>query len=97
MIKAYCKRVLLFLPVLLCFFLALGLSMLGVIMYASQFLYEENTDSIVTVVCYVPDDESYTRLGLNFVKNMDSVKNTVDLEIVNSKEKDSHQCKAYGP
>ena len=64
MIKAYCKRVLLFLPVLLCYFLALGLSMLGVIMYASQFLFEENTDSIVSVVCYVPDDESYTRLGL---------------------------------
>lgn len=87
MIKAYCKRVLLFLPVLLCYFLALGLSMLGVIMYASQFLFEENTDSIVSVVCYVPDDESYTRLGLGLAMQMDSVRHTVNIEVVTDKEK----------
>lgn len=87
MIKAYFKRVLLFLPVLLCFFMALGLSMLGIIMFASQFLFEENTDSIMSVACYVPDDESYTRLGIGLAMQLDSVKHTVDIDVVNSKEK----------
>lgn len=87
MIKAYCKRVLLFLPVLLCYFLVLGLSMLGVIMYASKFLFEEHEDSLVTVACYVPDEDSYTRLGLGLAMQMDSVKHTVDINVVDSKEK----------
>ena len=54
MIKAYCKRVLLFLPYVLCYFLALGIAMLALVMYASEFLFENNTDSIVSVACYVP-------------------------------------------
>ena len=87
MIKAYCKRVLLFLPFLLCYFLALGLCMLAVVVYASEFLFEEGSeDSILEVACYVPDDEAYTRLGLNFFKQMDSVRHTIDIEIVDSRE-----------
>lgn len=88
MIKAYLKRVLLFLPVLLCYFLVLGLSMLGVIMYASQFLFDDkgSTDSLVSVACYVPDDDTYTRLGLGLAMKMDSVKHTAELNIVSSKK-----------
>ncbi len=87
MIKAYCKRVLLFLPFLVCYFIALGLSMLTIIVYASEFLFEEESeDSILEVACYVPDDEAYTRLGLNFFKQMDSVRHTIDIEIVDSRE-----------
>ena len=68
MIKAYCKRVLLFLPYVVCYFLALGLALLALVMYASEFLFEDNTDSVVSVACYVPDDEAYTQLGINLVK-----------------------------
>ena len=39
MIKAYCKRVLLFLPYVLCYFLALGIAMLALVTYASEFLF----------------------------------------------------------
>lgn len=87
MIKAYCKRVLLFIPFLVAYLLSLGLCMLACIVFASEFLFENNEDSILSVACYVPDDESYTRLGLNFVKQMDSVRHTVDINIVNSEEK----------
>ena len=87
MIKAYCKRVLLFLPYVLCYFLALGIAMLALVMYASEFLFENNTDSIVSVACYVPDDESYNRLGIALVQRMDSVKHTIDINQVNSENK----------
>ena len=49
MIKAYLKRVLLFVPYVLCYFLALGIAMLALVMYASEFLFEDSTDSIATV------------------------------------------------
>ena len=87
MIKAYCKRVLLFLPFVLCYFLALGIAMLALVMYASEFLFESKDDSIVSVACYVPDDNAYTQLGIGLVQQMDSVKHTVDIDIVNSEEK----------
>ena len=87
MIKAYCKRVLLFLPYVLCYFLALGIAMLALVMYASEFLFENNTDSIVSVACYVPDDESYNQLGIALVQRMDSVKHTIDINQVNSEKK----------
>ena len=87
MIKAYCKRVLLFLPYVLCYFLALGIAMLALVMYASEFLFENNTDIIVSVACYVPDDESYNRLGIALVQRMDSVKHTIDINQVNSENK----------
>lgn len=87
MVKAYCKRVLLFLPYVGCYFLALGIAMLALVLYASEFLFENNTDSIVSIAVYVPDDEAYTRLGIDLVKNMDSVKHTVDIDQVKSPEK----------
>ena len=87
MIKAYCKRVLLFLPYVLCYFLALGIAMLALVMYASEFLFENNTDSIVSVACYVPDDESYNQLGIALVQRMDSVKHTIDINQVSSEKK----------
>jgi len=87
MIKAYCKRVLLFLPYVVCYFLALGLALLALVMYASEFLFEDNTDSIVSVACYVPDDEAYTQLGINLVKQMDSVKHTIDINEVRTEKK----------
>ena len=87
MIKAYCKRVLLFLPYVLCYFLALGIAMLALVLYASEFLFENNTDSIVSVACYVPDDDSYSRLGIGLVQQMDSVKHTVDINVVHKKSK----------
>ena len=87
MIKAYCKRVLLFLPYVVCYFLALGLALLALVMYASEFLFENNTDSIVSVACYVPDDESYTQLGIALVQKMDSVKHTIDINQVKTQEK----------
>lgn len=87
MVKAYCKRVLLFLPYVGCYFLALGIALLALVLYASEFLFESNTDSIVSVAVYVPDDESYTRLGIDLVKQMDSVKHTVDIDQVNSEKK----------
>ena len=71
MIKAYCKRVLLFLPYVLCYFLALGIAMLALVMYASEFLFENNTD----------------RLGIALVQRMDSVKHTIDINQVNSEKK----------
>ncbi len=86
MLKAYCKRVLLFLPFVLCYFLALGIAMLALVMYASEFLFEDNTDSIVTVACYVPDEEAYNRLGLGLVKQMDSVKHTIEIDQVKHKK-----------
>ena len=87
MIKAYCKRVLLFLPFLLCYYLALGLCMLAVVVYASEFLFEEGSeDSVLAVACFVPDNEAYTRLGLNFVKQMDSVRHTIDIVILDDKQ-----------
>ena len=82
MIKAYLKRVLLFIPYVLCYFLALGIAMLALVMYASEFLFEDNTDSIATVACYVPDDEAYNRLGIGLVKQMDSVKHTIEIKQV---------------
>ena len=87
MIKAYCKRVLLFLPYVLCYFLALSIAMLALVMYASEFLFENNTDSIVSVACYVPDDEAYTQLGIALVQKMDSVKHTIDINQVSSEKK----------
>ena len=87
MIKAYCNRVLLFLPYVVCYFLALGLALLALVMYASEFLFEDNTDSVVSVACYVPDDEAYTQLGINLVKQMDSVKHTIDINEVRSEKK----------
>ena len=87
MIKAYCKRVLLFLPYVLCYFLALGIALLALVMYASEFLFESNTDSIVSVACYVPDDASYNQLGIALVQNMDSVKHTIDINQVSSEKK----------
>ena len=87
MIKAYCKRVLLFLPYVLCYFLALGIAMLALVTYASEFLFENNTDSIVSVACYVPDDDSYNQLGIALVQKMDSVKHTIDINQVNSEKK----------
>ena len=80
MVKAYCKRVSLFLPYVLCYFLALGIAMLSLVLYASEFLFEDNTDSIVSVACYVP-------LGIDIVQKMDSVKHTVDINMVNSEKK----------
>ena len=87
MIKAYLKRVLLFVPYVLCYFLALGIAMLALVMYASEFLFEDSTDSIATVACYVPDDEAYSRLGIGLVKQMDSVKHTIDIKQVNTEKK----------
>lgn len=87
MIKAYCKRVLLFIPYVVCYFLALGIAMLALVMYASEFLYENSTESIVSVACYVPDDESYGSLGIGLVKNLDSVKHTIDIDLVGSEQK----------
>ena len=87
MIKAYCKRVLLFLPFVLCYFLALGVAMLALVMYASEFLFESKEDSIVSVACYVPDDDTYTELGIGLITQMDSVKHTVDIDVVRSPEK----------
>ena len=86
MIKAYCKRVLLFLPFVMCYFLALGLALLALVMYASEFLFEDNTDSIVSVACYVPDEEAYSRLGIGLVQQMDSVKHTIDIDQVKHKK-----------
>ena len=40
MIKAYCKRVLLFIPFLVAYLLSLGLCMLACIVFASEFLFE---------------------------------------------------------
>ncbi len=85
MIKAYLKRVLLFLPYVLCYFLALGIAMLSLVLYASEFLFEDNTDSIVSVACYVPDDSAYNRLGIGIVQQMDSVKHTIDINMVDKK------------
>ena len=90
MIKAYCKRVLLFLPFVLCYFLVLGLAMLSLVVYASEFLFENRTDSIVSVAVYVPDEEAYSKLGLNLVKQMDSVKHTIAIEQVKTKSKVVH-------
>ena len=87
MIKAYCKRVLLFLPFVLCYFLALGVAMLALVMYASEFLFESKEDSIVSVACYVPDEDTYTELGIGLITQMDSVKHTVDIDVVRSPEK----------
>jgi len=86
MIKAYCKRVLLFLPYILCYFLALGIALLALVIYASEFLFEENTDSIVSVACCIPDDDSYARLGIGLIGQMDSVKHTIDIDIADSKK-----------
>ena len=86
MFKAYCKRVLLFLPFVLCYFLALGIAMLALVLYASEFLFEDNTDSIVSVACYVPDDSAYNRLGIGIVQQMDSVKHTIDINMVDRKK-----------
>ena len=90
MIKAYCKRVLLFIPFVLCYFLVLGLAMLSLVVYASEFLFENKTDSIVSVAVYVPDEEAYSKLGLNLVKQMDSVKHTIAIDQVKSKSKVVH-------
>ena len=90
MIKAYCKRVLLFLPFVLCYFLVLGLAMLSLVVYASEFLFENRTDSIVSVAVYVPDEEAYSKLGLNLVKQMDSVKHTIAIDQVKTKSKVVH-------
>ena len=87
MIKAYCKRVLLFLPYVLCYFLALGIALLALVMYASEFLFEDNKDSIVSVACWVPDNEAYSRLGIDLVKQMDSVKHTIEINQVKSPKK----------
>ena len=61
--------------------------MLSLVLYASEFLFEDNTDSIVSVACYVPDDSAYSRLGIDIVQKMDSVKHTVDINMVNSEKK----------
>ena len=61
--------------------------MLALVMYASEFLFENNTDSIVSVACYVPDDEAYTQLGIALVQKMDSVKHTIDINQVSSEKK----------
>ena len=90
MIKAYCKRVLLFLPFVLCYFLVLGLAMLSLVVYASEFLFENRTDSIVSVAVYVPDEGAYSKLGLNLVKQMDSVKHTIAIDQVKTKSKVVH-------
>ena len=87
MIKAYCKRVLLFIPFVLCYFLVLGIAMMSLVIYASEFLFENKTDSIVSVAVYVPDEEAYSKLGLNLVKQMDSVKHTIDIDQIKSKSK----------
>jgi len=86
MIRAYCKRVLLFLPYLLCYFLAIGIAMMGIAMNASAFLFDEITENVVEMAICVPDEETYTRLGLNFIKNVDSVKHTVNLKVVTDAE-----------
>lgn len=86
MIKAYCKRVLLFLPYVLCYFLALGIALLSLVMFASEFLFEDKKDTIATVACYVPDDDAYNRLGITLVKKIDSIKNTVDIKMVKSED-----------
>ncbi len=87
MIKAYCKRVLLFLPYVVCYFLALGVALLALVAYASVFLFESDKDSVVSIACYVPDDEAYSRLGINLVEKMDSVKYTVDINQVRTEKK----------
>jgi ABC-type polysaccharide/polyol phosphate export permease len=61
--------------------------MLALVTYASEFLFENNTDSIVSVACYVPDDDSYNQLGIALVQKMDSVKHTIDINQVNSEKK----------
>ena len=61
--------------------------MLALVTYASEFLFENNTDSIVSVACYVPDDDSYNQLGIALVQKMDSVKHTIDINKVNSEKK----------
>ena len=53
MIKAYCKRVLLFIPFVLCYFLVLGIAMMSLVIYASEFLFENKTDSIILKLHYL--------------------------------------------
>ena len=81
MFKAYLKRIFLFFPFVMCYLLAFGFAALCIVTYGDAFLFKDKTSvSATRLVCYMPDDTSANELGLSLVSRIDSVKETVIID-----------------
>ena len=87
MFKAYLKRILLFMPFVLCYLMAFGFAALCIVTYGDAFLFKDKSSfSAVRLVCYLPGDSDLNDLGLSLVSKIDSVKETVIIDRVDTEE-----------
>lgn len=85
MIKASLKRTLYFLPYVAIYFLVLCVMAGSIIAYAQNIFYKDGSFAQVNVACYYTED-SYSTFGFQFVEDMDSFEQSVNLVECDSPE-----------
>ena len=78
MIKVAFKRILVFMPYVAAYFIALGLAALAFAFFGENVLFKDGAFSMVKVACYVPTDNALNSTGFSLIANMNSIENTVN-------------------
>ena len=86
MLKVSLKRILVFMPYVAAYFIALGLAALAFAFFGENVLFKDGTFSMVKVACYVPADNALNSAGFSLIANMNSIENTVNFVECDSPE-----------
>ena len=78
MLKVAFKRILVFMPYVAAYFIALGLAALAFAFFGENVLFKDGAFSMVKVACYVPTDNALNSAGFSLIANMNSIENTVN-------------------
>ncbi len=74
-----------FMPFVMCYLLAFGFAALCIVTYGDAFLFKDKSSfSAVRLVCYLPGDSDMNDIGLSLVSKIESVKETVIIDRVDS-------------
>lgn len=77
MLKAALKRILVFMPYVAAYFIALGLAALAFAFFGENVLFKDGAFSMVKVAAYIPSDNALNSTGFSLISNMNSIENTV--------------------
>ncbi len=86
MLKVAFKRILVFMPYVAAYFIALGLAALAFAFFGENVLFKDGAFSMVKVACFVPADNSLNSAGFSLIANMNSIENTVNFVECDSPE-----------
>ena len=86
MLKVAFKRILVFMPYVAAYFIALGLAALAFAFFGENVLFKDGAFSMVKVACYVPADNALNSAGFSLIANMNSIENTVNFVECDSPE-----------